>query len=582
MPVSAQERELATRELVRHHAFGRLADGYLQPRLRRVSQAATDADLALAFWGLPAPEFLRTVPPLFPTWAGVLLRLVAGMFALGVALGIGIAINAGSDADKDAGALVALSFGIPMVLVWVAGGRLLRHSRHARVLGTLAALLIALTGVGLLVSVPVLWAIWAHPKPVARSKTPGPEVPPPTGSSPHVPIATISIAVAITVLFVVEASAAGQYDIIASRHRDIDSLPWPLATLGLNGSAVAQGEWWRLVTAGFVHFDLRHYSNNLIALLFVGVMVESRYGTTRFSLIYVLGLIGGNLLQLPLSWNAPGIAAGASGAICGAFGALIVVGTRYRTERYTLAIASALLLVNLFYGFFLPGIAIAAHLGGAIAGTITALVVGQAPGWRARQASMEARDLALSEWTLDREEANWPPVPSVVNDPRNQLSFPLSDSYRLLYAAMAAGLVALALWGGVVAVRWGVRPLSVLVVLGALGALRLAARSVVGLRTAELRLTPLGFVTRLGRTERAASWIDISRFFVRNLGTWPRQEQVCFEFQPAFVARLPRGYGSFLASSGGAMLRYGGMSADDQADLLEEWRKRWVGAALVG
>ena len=63
MPGSAQERKLATRELVRHQAFGRVPDGYLEPRLRLVDRAVTESDVAQAFQGLPAPEFLRSAAP---------------------------------------------------------------------------------------------------------------------------------------------------------------------------------------------------------------------------------------------------------------------------------------------------------------------------------------------------------------------------------------------------------------------------------------------------------------------------------------------------------------------------------------
>ena len=120
---------------------------------------------------------------------------------------------------------------------------------------------------------------------------------------------------------------------------------------------------------------------------------------------------------------------------------------------------------------------------------------------------------------LDQEEANWPPASYVVNDPGNGLSLPLSDSYQPLYGAIVSGLVAVGLWGAISAVDWGIRPLSILVVLGAVGAFRLAVNGLVLARRAELRPTPVGFVVRGRRTDWAVSWIDISYFFVRDMGT---------------------------------------------------------------
>jgi hypothetical protein len=170
-----------------------------------------------------------------------------------------------------------------------------------------------------------------------------------------------------------------------------------------------------------------------------------------------------------------------------------------------------------------------------------------------------------------------------VEDPANRLTLQLTDSYRVWYAVLSACLIGGALAGAILAWRWGFRPLSILVVVGALCALALAQRAARLARNAELRLTPLGFVTRAGRGERAGSWIDIRGFVVWDYGSgWPRQRMVSFELEPAYLARLAHGFGAFWASNRQSMLRYGAMSAADQVALLEQWRLRWTEGARSG
>src|SRR3954469_2909810 len=96
-----------------------------------------------------------------------------------------------------------------------------------------------------------------------------------------------------------------------------------LAKAALNGPAIADGEVWRIVTSGFMHYGLLHLAFNMYALWILGQMMEPAIGRVRFALIYFVGLVGGSLGALIASPNA--LTAGASGAVFGLMGAAILV-----------------------------------------------------------------------------------------------------------------------------------------------------------------------------------------------------------------------------------------------------------------
>src|SRR3954453_11393568 len=114
---------------------------------------------------------------------------------------------------------------------------------------------------------------------------------------------TVAIAIACIVVFGLEAVNAGTFNVIAGTGRRLS----PALALGVvYRPAIDAGEWWRLITAGFLHFGAIHLLRYLYALLYVGVAIEPRYGSRRFAAIYLAGLIGGNLaaalLQSPRSF----------------------------------------------------------------------------------------------------------------------------------------------------------------------------------------------------------------------------------------------------------------------------------------
>ena len=137
------------------------------------------------------------------------------------------------------------------------------------------------------------------------------------------------------------------------------------------GPLIADGEYWRLFTAMFLHVGMMHLLFNGIALLIFGRIVERAYGHFRFALIYVLAGLSGSVASLML--NSVAIGAGASGAIFGVLGALIAYLLANRETlgvmgRQTLTSILVIAGINLVFGFFSPGIDNWAHIGGLVGG----------------------------------------------------------------------------------------------------------------------------------------------------------------------------------------------------------------------
>ncbi len=133
---------------------------------------------------------------------------------------------------------------------------------------------------------------------------------------------------------------------------------------------VADGEWWRLITAMFLHIGLLHVAFNSLALLVFGQLIESALGSRRMLALYLVTGFAASVASF--TFGSPQIAAaGASGAIFGLLGAWLVYNLRRRSLSLARSnIQSALLLIgiNLVFGFTVPGIDNVAHIGGLIAG----------------------------------------------------------------------------------------------------------------------------------------------------------------------------------------------------------------------
>ena len=133
----------------------------------------------------------------------------------------------------------------------------------------------------------------------------------------------------------------------------------------LYGPAVAAGDWWRIVSAGFLHAGVLHLAFNMYFLYFLGTMFEPAIGKLRFGTIYFVSLVGGSFGALLLSPDA--VTVGASGAVFGLMGAGILAMRARGIDPMQSGLGVALLL-NLGITFIVPGIAIGGHLGGLAAG----------------------------------------------------------------------------------------------------------------------------------------------------------------------------------------------------------------------
>lgn len=129
---------------------------------------------------------------------------------------------------------------------------------------------------------------------------------------------------------------------------------------------VAGGEWWRIVTSGFLHLSVTHIALNMLALYFIGLGLERVLGRIRYVVVYGLSLLGGSAAVM---WFAPltSGAAGASGAIFGLMGALLVTLKRLQLD---LRQAGTVIAINVIATFVIPGISWQAHLGGLVIGAL--------------------------------------------------------------------------------------------------------------------------------------------------------------------------------------------------------------------
>jgi membrane associated rhomboid family serine protease len=141
---------------------------------------------------------------------------------------------------------------------------------------------------------------------------------------------------------------------------------------GLFGLSVAEGEWYRLVTSGFLHASFIHIGFNMLLLYFLGRLLEPALGTPRFLALYFASLLAGSLGALILEPNSLGI--GASGAIFGLAGATFVI-ARGRGMEALAGQIGFLIVFNLIFSFASPNISIGAHIAGLIGGVICAAAI---------------------------------------------------------------------------------------------------------------------------------------------------------------------------------------------------------------
>lgn len=138
------------------------------------------------------------------------------------------------------------------------------------------------------------------------------------------------------------------------------------------GPAIADGEWWRLVTGGFLHASIIHIGFNMYLLWILGGALERYAGAGRFLAIYFSAVLWGSVGALLLSPNSPTI--GASGGVFGLMAALYLL-ERQRGVALLGGSIGMLLLLNLGITFVLPGISIGGHIGGIVGGAAAGFVL---------------------------------------------------------------------------------------------------------------------------------------------------------------------------------------------------------------
>lgn len=161
-----------------------------------------------------------------------------------------------------------------------------------------------------------------------------------------------------------------------------------IRTLSLLGAAradfIAMGQWWRFITAGFLHGGLMHILFNMWALQDIGANTEEVYGPRRMICIWILSTIGG--FYLSMVWNR-GVSVGASAGLFGLIGAMIAVGVLHKTSNAAAlrAFYTRWAIYGLLMGL-LPFFRVdnAAHIGGLITGFVSAYLL-DTPGRGARE-----------------------------------------------------------------------------------------------------------------------------------------------------------------------------------------------------
>ena len=144
---------------------------------------------------------------------------------------------------------------------------------------------------------------------------------------------------------------------------------------------IDKGDYWRFVTPVFLHSGILHLTINVFSLWVIGAQVERLYGASRFVVLYMLSGMGGGLLSYVLLESRTARSAGASGALAGLVGVLLVFAIRYRSElpgvfRQSFSIGPILfaIVVTIVIGLSDPALNNTAHLGGLLTGIALALV----------------------------------------------------------------------------------------------------------------------------------------------------------------------------------------------------------------
>lgn len=202
------------------------------------------------------------------------------------------------------------------------------------------------------------------------------------------PVVTWSLVGVNVAVFLLTVAVAGSLtnNAASALFDQLALLPGAYGSAGPVG--VADGQWWRLLASGFLHYGPMHLALNMYALWILGRDLETVLGRPRFAVLYAVSLLGGSTSVL-LFADPNSFTAGASGAVFGLMGGLAVVLLKLRRSPGPVLTIIAL---NVAISFLVPGISLWGHLGGLTAGAVTTAVLVHAP--QARRTQVQAVGVA--------------------------------------------------------------------------------------------------------------------------------------------------------------------------------------------
>lgn len=184
---------------------------------------------------------------------------------------------------------------------------------------------------------------------------------------PSTPVVTYALLGVNVALYLLTAVLAGS--VMGNDGSDV------FARFALWPVGVAEGQWARLLVSGFLHYGLLHLALNMYALFVLGRELEAALGRGRYGALYAVSLLGGST-SVMLFEDPTTVTVGASGAVFGLMGGLAVVLLKLRRS---LVPVFTVIAINVVISITVPGISLFGHLGGLIAGAVSAAVLLYAP-----------------------------------------------------------------------------------------------------------------------------------------------------------------------------------------------------------
>ncbi len=181
-----------------------------------------------------------------------------------------------------------------------------------------------------------------------------------------------------TMVFIAMCVIAYLIEVVVGRSFD-PSVPALLKTGANEGSRIFAGQWWRLLTAMFLHGNFLHIASNMWALFNLGLLAEILYGRRNYIFLYLVAGLGGSVASI--LWHPQEVGVGASGAIFGIAGALLPALKFQKNPRVAMALKGALrsilffVVFNLALGATIPVIDNAAHVGGLLTGLVVGFLL---------------------------------------------------------------------------------------------------------------------------------------------------------------------------------------------------------------